>query len=120
MRTYLDDNLADPSLLALLKKAGHSVIGPADVGLSGATDPRHLECAIKDGRVILTADSDDFRDLHSLLQTAGGSHHGILLVRFDNIPKHDMKPKHMVAAIKKLEQSGLDLTNQLIILNHWR
>jgi hypothetical protein len=31
-----------------------------------------------------------------------------------------MKPKHMVAAIKKLHQSGLDLTNELIILNHWR
>jgi hypothetical protein len=74
MRIYLDDNLADPSFVAL----------------------------------------------HSLLQAAGGSHHGILLVRFDNNPKHDMKPKHMVAAIKKLHQSGLDLTNELIILNHWR
>src|SRR5262249_21905388 len=100
--------------------AGHSVIVPSDVGLSGAKDPNHLEHAIKESRVVLTCDGNDFRDLHRLLQTAGGTHDGILIVKFDNDPKHDMKPKHMAAAIKKLEQSGLDLINQLVILNHWR
>ena len=120
MKLYIDDNLADPILVGMLGKAGHAVIIPADVGLSGAKDPRHLEYAIKESCVALTCDGNDFRDLHRLLQTAGGSHPGILLVRFDKHPKHDMKPKHIVAAIKKLEQSGLDLTNQLVILNHWR
>jgi predicted nuclease of predicted toxin-antitoxin system len=120
MKIYLDDNLADPSFAALLTKGGHSAVCPSDVGMAGATDPRHLEFAIKEGFVLLTCDNKDFKDLHDLLQTAGGTHHGILVVRFDNDPKHDMKPKHMVAAIKKLEQSGLDLTNQLVILNHWR
>jgi hypothetical protein len=31
-----------------------------------------------------------------------------------------MKPKHIIAAIAKLEKSGLALENQLVVLNHWR
>jgi hypothetical protein len=31
-----------------------------------------------------------------------------------------MVPKHIVAALHKLEKSGLSLVNQLIVLNHWR
>ena len=31
-----------------------------------------------------------------------------------------MKPKHIIAAIGKLEESGLTIDSQLVILNHWR
>jgi hypothetical protein len=120
MTIYLDDNRTDKSLIALLRKAGHVVVIPADVGLIGRSDACHLEYAIRHILVTLTADHEDFADLHQLVLTAGGNHPGILVVCYDNDPKHDMKPKHVVTAVGKLERSGLELANELIILNHWR
>jgi predicted nuclease of predicted toxin-antitoxin system len=120
MNLYLDDNSADPVLVAILRRAGHTVAVPADVGLSGASDARHLDSAVRADRVVLTADRDDFRELHDLVVNAGGSHPGILLVRYDNDPRKDMKPGHIVRALAKLERSGLPLRDQVIVLNQWR
>src|SRR5262245_47646049 len=120
MNIYLDDNLSDRTLASLLVRAGHVVVRPADVGLTGAKDPRHLNHAVRAGLVFLTADDEDFHDLHDLIVGAGGSHPGILLVRYDNDPKKDMKPQHIVRAIRNLEQAGVDTTSQVVILNHWR
>src|SRR4051794_3326075 len=100
MRIYLDDNLASRLLATLLQKAGHEVVRPADVGLGGRSDPVHLEHAIADGLVMLTRDRDDFRELHQLILTANGSHPGLLVVRYDNDPTRDMKPKDIVTAIR--------------------
>jgi len=86
----------------------------------GASDARHLEYAIRQGLTGLTSDLRDFRELHQLVLTAGGSHPGILVVRYDNDPKRDMKPKHIVAAIAKLARSGAPVVNQFIVLNQWR
>jgi predicted nuclease of predicted toxin-antitoxin system len=120
MNLYLDDNRASAPLANLLRKAGHHVLQPADVNLVGASDPRHLEHAIRSQRAVLTADRRDFWDLHELVLTSGGSHPGILLVRYDNDPTRDMKAKHIVTAIGKLERVGLDLHNQVVVLNQWR
>ena len=120
MNVYLDDNRTDPALAGLLRSRGHAAVLPADAGLAGASDVRHLECAIRRRLIVLTADCDDFKDLHSLVQTAGGSHPGILLIHYDNDPTRDMRPKHIAAAVGKLDRSGLDLANQLVVLNQWR
>ena len=120
MNLYLDDNLTEKALAELLRKAGHTVVVPADAGLSGESDPCHLEYAIRNDLVVLTADRSDFTDLDRLLNTAGGRHPGILIVRYDNDPKHDMKPKHMATAIAKVEAAGIPLENQTTVLNHWR
>jgi len=120
MRIYLDDNLAARLLAALLQKAGHEVVRPADVGLVGKSDAVHLEHAIRHGLLMLTRDRRDFRELHQLVLTAGGTHPGLFVVRYDNDPTRDMKPKDVVSAIQKLEQSGLETANQLITLNQWR
>jgi hypothetical protein len=46
MNLYLDDNSIKGSMVGLLRKAGHRVLLPADVGLAGVSDPRHLgHCA---------------------------------------------------------------------------
>jgi hypothetical protein len=120
MKLYLDDNHAGTLLVALLTKAGHSVIRPADVNLVGVSDARHLRFAILKGHLMLSADRQDFWDLNDLVLTSGGHHPGILLVRFDNDPRRDMKPKHIVTAIGKLERSGISIGDQVIILNQWR
>ena len=120
MKVYLDDNLAGKRLLGLLRKNGHTVARPADYGLVGVSDARHLEKAIREDLVSLTKDRDDFGDLHRLILTSGGGHPGILVVRFEKDPKKDMKPKHIAAAIAKLEKSGISVKNDLVVLNHWR
>jgi Domain of unknown function (DUF5615) len=120
MRLYVDDNLVDPHLVALLRRAGHTVVLPADVGLPGASDPKHFLKAIGQGLTLLSANYTDFNDLHDLVIGSGGSHSGVLLVRFDNDPKRDMKPHEIVRAIANLEAAGVPIANELHVLNHWR
>ena len=50
MRLYVDDDSVDPNLIRLLRRDGHDIQVPADVGLSGSTDQVHLAHAIRDGR----------------------------------------------------------------------
>jgi hypothetical protein len=75
---------------------------------------------VLDGRVLLTHNSDDFEELHNLVQVTGGHHPGVLVVRRDNNPKRDLNQKGTVRAIGKLLAAGVPIADQFIILNHWR
>jgi predicted nuclease of predicted toxin-antitoxin system len=124
MKLYLDDDSAQHLLIRLLQNAGHDVIAPADVGMAGRKDPAHFTFAIRDGRVLLTHNYDDFELLHVLVLAAGGHHPGILVVRKDNDPKRDMRPHDIVRAIRNLLAyllaNGLSIADGFHILNHWR
>ena len=120
MKLYLDDNAADRRLVALLRKDGHVVTIPGDVGQAGATDPRHLLHAIRIDCSILTNDYADFTDLHDLIIGSGGGHPGVLLVYSENDPTRDMTQRGIAVAIKNLESSGVPLANELHVLNQWR
>lgn len=115
MKLYLDDNSVER-----LRKAGHEVTIPADAGLSGASDAKHVKLAIESGLVVVTYDREDFTDLHDLVLASGGTHRGILLILRENNPSRDMTPRGIVTAIGKLEASKVSLENQLYVLNHWR
>jgi Domain of unknown function (DUF5615) len=120
MTIYLDDDSASRQLCLVLGKAGHEVSIPADLGTSGAPDPVHLTRAIRDGRVFLTRNARDFTLLHELVRASGGGHPGILLLHFDNDPMRDLTPRGIVTAIAKLQASGVPISNELHVLNHWR
>lgn len=120
MNIYLDDDTAARRLVTLLSNAGHVVVVPADVDLSGAPDTRHFIYAMQQALVLMTRNHDDFLDLHEVVQTAHGTHPGILIVRFDNDPTRDMTPRHIVTAISRLESATVPLENRVYILNHWR
>ncbi len=120
MKIYLDENRASDMWAGLLSYQGHDVIRPASLGLLGASDAVQLEQAIREKLVVITADNGDFSELHNLIQTAAGAHHGILLVRYDNDARRDMKEKHFAVAVGNVVKSGITLKNQLIVLNHWR
>jgi hypothetical protein len=47
MNLYLDDDTAERRLVALLSNAGHVVVVPAGVQLSGVSDARHLIYAMQ-------------------------------------------------------------------------
>lgn len=120
MLIYLDDNFVDRALESTLLKTGHSAFRPANFGLSGASDTRHLEHAIRQGLAVLTKDRDDYHELHQLVLTCGGRHPGIIVVRYENDTTRDMRTGHIVKAVGKLERSGMSLINEWVILNQWR
>jgi hypothetical protein len=120
MNLYLDDDVVSAVLIKLLRRTRHDVVTPADNGLSGSPDVRHLEFAIRSNRPVLTRNHHDFRDLHQLLATASGTHWGIFVVCYENDSKRDMTDKQVAAAVTKIEKAGIDVANQLVILNHWR
>lgn len=116
MKLYLDDDSAKRSLVAILVKAAHEVTIPSDVGLAGASDPRHLSYTVQQELVLLTRNHDDFDDLHNLVHITGGQHAGIIVVRFDNNPTRDMKDQDIVRAIANLERVGVPIASELHIL----
>lgn len=120
MRIYLDDDSAWPLLAQFLGKAGHDVEVPSAVGMTGKHDALHLAYAVGEKRVCLTRNYDDFLALQHLVAAVQGRHLGILVVRQDNDPTRDLTPKGIVAAIRKLESSGVPIANEYIVLNHWR
>jgi predicted nuclease of predicted toxin-antitoxin system len=120
MNLYLDDDCIAPVLVSLLRKAGHDVRLPMDFGLSGSVDPIHLRRAVREQRVFLSANHDDFELLHLLVMEAQGQHPGILIIRKDNDASRDMTPRGVIVAIGKMGASGMEVRNEFIILNHWR
>lgn len=93
MNLYLDDDSCAGVLVAMLRKAGHDVRIPADVGMEGRHDAEHLLYNVRDGRVVLSGNYRDFEPLHHLVIGCSGVHFGILLVRKDNDPRKDMTPQ---------------------------
>jgi hypothetical protein len=120
MRLYLDDDSADPLLARLLRNAGHHVRLPAEIGHVGSHDAVHLKLAIREDRVLLSGNHDDFAFLHDLVLEARGHHPGILVVRRDNDPKRDLTPRGIVRAVGNLLSANFVMLDQLQILNHWR
>jgi predicted nuclease of predicted toxin-antitoxin system len=120
MRLYLDDDIASVHLARLLRKAGHDVRLPSEAGLSGESDAVHLAYAVRENRVCLTRNYDDFQDLHKLILEVKGHHPGILVVRRDNDPRRNLTPGGIVRAIGNLVAANIVLVDEYQTLNHWR
>jgi len=120
MKILVDENMINRRLMARLQAAGHDVIMADDAGLLSVSDARVLAWAVRSGRQVLTRDYDDFTDLHDLIMTCGGRHSGLLVVRFDNDPRHNLSDRGIVTALGNLEASGVTILSQLHVLNHWR
>jgi hypothetical protein len=120
MRLYLDEDLASALFAKLLQKAGHDVSTPTATGTLGKSDAVQLTCAIHERQACLSRNYEDFEELHLLVAEAQGHHFGILIVRQENDPTRDLTPKGIVAALRKLEASGLPLDNEYVVLNHWK
>jgi predicted nuclease of predicted toxin-antitoxin system len=120
MRLYLDDDSASALLARLLRQAGHNVRLPAEIGTVGENDAVHLAHAIREDRICLSHNYDDFEELHDLINAAQGHHPGILVVGKDNNPKRDLNEKGIVRACGKLLAAGVELLNHFYVLNHWR
>lgn len=120
MRLLLDENMNDRRLAARVRAHGHDPILSGDVGLLSAPDPRVSLWAISQALPVLTRDTSDFRDLHELIMVAAGHHPGLLLIYFDDDPRHNMSDRAIACAISRLESSGVPIQDRIHPLNQWR
>jgi len=120
MRFLVDENLSSPRLASRLRAQGHDPVLAIDVGLLSVTDARVLIFAIGQALPVLTRDSEDFEDLHDLVMAALGHHAGILIVRFDNDPRHNLTDRGIATALSKLESSGIPIRDRIHVVNQWR
>jgi hypothetical protein len=49
---------------------------------------------------------------------SAGHHGGILIVRFDNDPRHNLTDRGIATAISKLESSRVSIRDRIHVLNH--
>jgi hypothetical protein len=120
MRLLIDENMNSPLIASRLRAQGHNPVLAGDVGLLSVADPRVLIWAIIQVVPVLTRDHDDFEDLHDLLMAGGGHHPGILVVRFDSDPRHNLTDRGIAGALSKLEASGIPIPDHMHVLNQWR
>ena len=120
MRFLIDENMSSPVLASRLRAQGHDPVLAGDVSLRAFTDAKVLIFAIAQGLPVLTQDSEDFEDLHDLVIAAAGHHAGILIVRFDNDPRHNLTDRGISTALRKLESSGFPIRDRIHVLNQWR
>jgi hypothetical protein len=114
----LDENMSDRRLASRLQ--AHDPVLAIDVGLKSTTDARMFIWAIIQAVSMLTRDSEDLTDLHDLIMAAGGYHSGVLVVRFDNDPRHNLTDRGIATAITKLESSGIPIADRIHVSNQGR
>jgi predicted nuclease of predicted toxin-antitoxin system len=120
MRFLIDENMSSPVLASRLRAQGHYPVLASEVGLLALSDARVLIHSIAQTLPVLTQDSEDFEDLHDLVIASAGHHPGILIVRFDNDPRHNLTDRGIATAISKLESSAVPIRDQIHVLNQWR
>src|SRR5262249_27257291 len=120
MKFLIDENMSSPVLASRLRAQAHDPVLARDVGLLSAADARVLIFSIVQSLPVLTRDSGDFEDLHDLAIAAAGHHAGIMIVRFDNDPRHNLTDRGIATAISKLESSSVPIRDQLHVLKQWR
>jgi predicted nuclease of predicted toxin-antitoxin system len=120
MRFLIDENMSSPVLASRLRAQGHDPVLAGYVGLLSVTDAQVMIYSITEGLPVLTQDSEDFEDLHDLVIAAAGHHSGILIVRFDNDPRHNLTDRGIATAIGKLESSSIPVRDRIHVLNQWR
>jgi predicted nuclease of predicted toxin-antitoxin system len=120
MKILIDENMNRRRLASFLQAAGHDVVPASDVGPMSDSDARVMVWAIGQDRPVLTQDHEDSSDLHDLVLACGGHHPGMLIVRFDNDPRHNLTDPGIVTALGNLEASGVPIPDQVHVLNQWR
>ena len=79
MRFKLDENLP-VELADLFREAGHDAVTVLDQGLGGARDPDLASACVREGRIIVTFDTD-FSDIRTY---PPGAYSGLVVFRLDS------------------------------------
>lgn len=115
LRLLIDEDYQAKYLVNLLRKSGHNVLTINDVDIAGAPDSEVFDYARTNERIIVTRNCEDFRLLH----TEQPFHPGVFVVYEGSDLNKNMSYKAVVEAIANIENSGINIENQLIELNQW-
>jgi len=120
MRFLVDENLSSPRLASPTPDSG-ARSGPGErrrVAVGHGCESAYIRH--RPNSTVLTRDSEDFEDLPDLVMAAVGHHSGILIVRFDNDPRHNLTDRGIATAMCRLESSGVPIRDRIHVLNQWR
>ncbi len=111
-RFYLDENISRDVGSALAQNA-HDVVHAVDVGNQSKPDPEHLLVAAESGRILVTFNRRDFRELHrfwTALNAWGNldQHHAGILTSWG-----DIADEQWAGLIHAFVSLGPDLDNQM-------
>lgn len=92
-RFYLDEDIPR-EVGRILTQRSHDVVHVFDLGGRSMIDPEHLLAAARAGRILVTFNRSDFRQLHQLwitLNVWGNSHqpHAGILTSWGQVPAND-------------------------------
>lgn len=116
LRLLLDEDTQDKDLVKQLRSSDHDVTTVNELGLRTLDDREILSAAWADHRLLVTYNVDDFQNLHA----AGVDHRGIAAICRGADPAKDMSISDIVRALGNIEASGIPVSSQLLILNHWQ
>lgn len=115
----MDDSADKDVYIGVFKASRFDVISPRKIGTLGKQDKEHLQIASSLNATVLTFD-EDFGLVHEDFKKKGKNHNGILIVYQYNNPYKDMKPSHIVKAIKNIISLNLPIQNNLYNLNQFK
>ena len=99
MRLLLNEQI-NPVVARQLRKRGHDVVTPEDLGTRGARDPEQLRAAATARRALVTYNIPDYQRLLFEWHQRGLSHWGIIFVSEKTVPQRN--PGRLVRALNRL------------------
>jgi len=120
MICYLDDAVDQDLLIQLAAASSHQLISPRTLGRSGDSDAMHFLYATTQRMPIMTRNASDFEGRHEFALGIGGHHSGLFIIYDESNRSKNMRPREVVTSLTNLESATLDLSDQLVALNHYR
>lgn len=115
LRLLVDEDTQAHLLVEMLRADSHDVLTVSEANLTAKSDLIVLNFARSQQRILLTRNCDDFIILHEV----DPAHLGILAIYQDATPRKSMNYAAIVRAIANLENIGLPLQGQFIVLNQY-
>lgn len=105
---FLVDECTGTSVVACLRNEGHDAVAVAEI-MPEADDEQVLQCAVSEGRIVVTND----KDFGEMVFRSGQVHRGVVLLRL-----RDERAENKVRMVKVvLAQIGERLQNRYVIVN---
>ena len=109
------DEMYPASVAGALEAAGIEATTVADLRLAGASDPEVFGAAADGGYSVLTENVGDFARIAAEHSTAGGHHHGVLIVLSSRFSRRPAGIGPLIAAIQAI--AGEQIADRVVYLH---